>query len=453
MKAWTKVRVLFSLLAVFVIIGLLLRVTGIHLMKCECSSNNQAKQTELLNVHAPLSSYTPFGQIPTHKHLSSSLPGTHQSTQRWLSYQPPGNGWNNQRIALENALVLAKLLNRSLIVHPLAPHELGNKLKQVHHLHHGYVAYNLMDQSDLLPISAFMDLKLMSEVTPVVEAKTSHKQFLSDYSYLTWRNVCHSGGFGYWMDQVPEHTEEVALFAKQKFTSLGRVWRDKCLEEKSRVEKADTTSALVRFVSDLQNDPSEMLYFEEGTLFGIHIRFSTYEKALEAQTWVVDYVRYNKEVWSRAKQVADKIGGFSNYNAIQVRRKNHMDSKLPPSFWIEQMIERNFSTHTPVYVATNDVDFEWFQSFIDAGFKLYFSSNFTVLDFRETKETLRSDFLGIHEQCICEKANKFIQSPASTFNVFILRHRREVKMLEGLMMESLHTYWIGHQLDHKVKHL
>lgn len=448
MRLCAKVGVLISLLAIFIVIGLLFKRVDIHLTKCECNTNNQVQQTEVLDAPLFVSSYTHLGQKTSHQHSSSSqlpLSGS-QSKRRWLSYQPPGNGWNNQRIALENALVLAKLLNRSLIVHPLAPHELGNNLKQTHHLRHGYIAYNMMKQSDLLPLSAFIDLKLMSKLTPVVEVKTSHTQFFSDYSYLTWRNICHSGGFGYWMDLVPEHTEEVALFAKQKFTSLGKVWRDKCPEEKSRAENAATPSALVRFVSDLQDDLSEMLYFEEGTLFGIHIRFSTYEKALEVQNWITGYVRYNDEVWSRVKLVADTIGGFFRYNAIQVRRKNHMDSKLPPSFWIEQMIERNFSTQTPVYVATNDVDFEWFQAFNDAGFQLYFSSNFTILDFREIKESLRSDYLGIHEQCICEKAKKFIPSPASTFNAFILRHRGEVKMREGLMMDSLHTYWIGHQL-------
>lgn len=457
MKALAKFGVL---LAVFIIIGLLFSRINVLWTKCECVSDSQVQNSQKNDVlQMPTLKfndlYAHFDQKPSNRQFNNNLfvSGTQQATRKWLSYQPPGNGWNNQRIAVENALVLATLLNRSLIVHPLAPHDLGNKLKAMHHLQHGYVTYNMMDQSDLLPLSTFMDLELMGEVTPVVEVKTSHAQFLSDYSYLTWKNVCHSGGFGYWMDQVPEHTEEVALFTRQKFTSLGNIWRDKCSEEKSRMEKQGTSSPIVRFVSDLWDDPSEMLYFEEGTLFGIQIRFSTHERALEAQHWVVNHVQYNKHVWSRVKQVADKIGGFSNYNAIQVRRKNHMASKLPPSFWIEQMIERNFSTLTPVFVATNDIDLTWFQDFIDVGFHLYFSTNFSMLDFKGTKETLQGDYLGIHEQCICEKANKFIPTPASTFNAFILRHRGEVKMQEDLMMESLHTYWIGHQLANREKPL
>ena len=437
MKGRTKALALFSLLLAFVTLGLLSRRVDVYLTKCdcECSSNNQLK---LLNI-APLSTST------AHNSQYLMLTNSQMFERRYLSYQPPGNGWNNQRIVLENALVLAKLLNRTLVVHPLSPHQLGNNLKQKHHTGHGYVAYNMLEQQDLLPLSSFMDLELMSELIPVIEVKTPHLQFMSDYSHLTWKNVCHSAGWGYWMDRVPEHTEDVALFTKQKFSSLGETWRNRCPEEKVRGQKSNA-DVIVRFVKDLEEDPSEMLYFEKGTLFGIHIRFSTYEGALEAQNWVVNYVRYNKEVWSRVERVAAHLGGFSQYNAIQVRRGDHMDRKLAPSFWIEQMTDRNFSKSVPIYVATNTDDLNWFQPFFEASYKLYFATNFTELNFREMRDSLQLDFLGLHEQCICEKANQFIASPASTFDAFILRHRGEVKTQEGLMMDTLHTYWIGHML-------
>ena len=119
----------------------------------------------------------------------------HRAT-KLLSYQPPGNGWNNQRIALENALVLARLLNRTLVVHPLSPHDLGSRLKAGRHP--GYVSYNMLNDSDLLPLSQFMDLDLMNQLVPVIEVNTSHPKFIREYSHLRWKNVCHSTGFGYW---------------------------------------------------------------------------------------------------------------------------------------------------------------------------------------------------------------------------------------------------------------
>lgn len=395
-------------------------------------------------------SYYPLQQTSSNNITSAHSVNPHKDQKfaelkkMYLSYQPPGNGWNNQRIALENALVLAKLLNRTLIVHPLAPHELGSKLKLGNH--YGYVAYNMLNETDLLPLSDFMDLDLLSQIVPVIEVTHTHNRFIKEYSHLSWRNVCHSPGYGYWVDQVPQSSEEVGLLTKQKFTSLGRVWRERCLEEVDRAERG--AYPIVKFVSDLADDPAEMLYFGQGTLFGIHIRFMTYENALEAQHWVVDYVKYSQRIWKRVQEVIQELGGKNGYNAIQVRRRMHMDSKLHPSYWIERMIEKNFSKQLPVYVATNDPDLKWFEPFMREGFKLYFSTNFThILDFKYVKKSLQNDLLGIHEQSLCEEALQFIPSPASTFNAFILRHRGEVSKKAGLMQDTLHTYWVGHQLQ------
>ena len=433
-KEVLKLGFLVVLLFLFLVVGLLFRrasPVNIHMTQCECDkSANQYFHVQKPNlaVHTP-SSDSDRGSV---------------LKRRYLSYQPPGNGWNNQRIALENALVLAKLLNRTLVVHPLAPHELGSKLKLGNH--YGYVAYNMLNETDLLPLSDFLDLDLLSQVVPVVEFTHEHTQFVRKYSHLSWRNVCHSPGYGFWVDQPPQSSEEVELLTKQTFTSLGRVWRERCPEEVDRVER--TSIPIVKFVSDLSDNPAEMLYFEQGTLFGIHIRFIAYEDALEAQHWVVDYVRYSQTIWKRVYPVIQHLGGKNGFNAIQVRRKMHMDSKLQQSYWIERMIDRNFSKLLPVYVATNDPDLKWFEPFVREGFKLYFSTNFTeILGFKNIKESLRKDILGIHEQCLCEEALHFIPSPASTFNAFILRHRGEVNTKARLIQDTLHTYWVGHQLQ------
>ena len=407
------------------IIGLFLR-TGVILHKTVCRCSELRK--EELTVTSQRS--TESKSNPTGVRI------------RFLSYQPPGNGWNNQRIALENAFVLAKLLNRTLLVHPLAPHVLGSRLKAGQP--YGYLAYNMLNSSDLLPPSQFLDLELMSQVVSVKEITVSHPEFVADYSSLTWRNICHTPGYGFWVDQLPQTAFEVELLARQRFSSLGRVWRGKCAEERERVKKNHVNIPLVRYVADLQNDPSEMLYFEHGTLFGIHIRFTTMENALQAQKWVVNHIRYNQAVWESVAMIERKIG--SHFNAIQVRRKDHMDRKLPQSYWIERMIQKNFSKEFPVYVATNDANSEWFNSFLTQGYKLYFSKDFKeYLSFPNVRESLRNDLLGIHEQCLCEHAGLFVGSPASTFNAFILRHRGEVQMKDGLIMDTLHTYWIGHQ--------
>ena len=359
---------------------------------------------------------------------------------RLLSYQPPGNGWNNQRIVLENALVLAKLLNRTLVVHPMSPHRLGESLEVKDGRRPGYAAYNLINTSDLLPLSEFVDLELMAQLVPIVSVDTAHPKFLRDYSSYTWKNVCHSIGFGYWVDRLPQDKSEVDLLTRQRFTPL-RAWRKKCPDELARAKK--DPSPIVRYVSDLFDDEAEMIYFEHGTLFGMHIRFTTKQMAMEAEKWVTQHIRYRRKVWDKVDHIAKLMGP---YNAIHVRRNDHMDRRLDQSYWINRMIERHLSKALPLFIATDEQNAEWFLPFKDAGFRVYFTSNFShILDVSKFTTSLQEDVLGIHEQCLCVRAAQYIASPASTFDAFVLRNRGEVKKRDGIMTDTLHTFWLGHQ--------
>ena len=378
---------------------------------------------------------------------SRELGGVRSPGPPYLSYQPPGNGWNNQRIALENALVLAKLLNRTLLVHPLAPHSLGTRLKMTAHNRPGYVAYNMLSSSDLLPPAYFLDLQRVARLVPVIAVNSSHPHFLRDYGALSWKKVCHSVGFGYWMDRAPATAAEVDLLSRQQFTP-NSIWRKKCPEEQKRAEW-DPDTPIVQFVSDLEKEKSDVLYFEQGTLFGVQIRFTTRDRALEAQRWVVDHVQYGPRVWKTVRAIAAKMGPF---NAVHVRHKHHIDKVLTASYWLDRMLALNFSTSLPVYVATDDYRDEWFTQFRNHGYRLFSARNFTkLLDFSFLSQSLQSDYIGIHEQCICELAVQFIPSPASTFAAYVLRRRGEVEERDGLMISTLHTYWIGHQTHQSSK--
>ena len=466
LQEWSKFVLLASTVLLLITVGALLRYTTFAAKPCNCATAPPKQQlyfhapkgrggTPASVVASPRTDPPPFPssrqnskkgkQVASHQNLYNQSPKVEGKAKRprFLSYQPPGNGWNNQRIALENALVLAKLLNRTLVLHPLSPHELGIKLRAGKRP--GYVSYNMMNTTDLLPPAAFMDLTRMSRLLPVVAVNSSHPQFLREFGHMSWKNVCHSVGFGYWVDRPPELHAEVALFSRQKFMPL-KVWQGRCPDEQQRA-KSDP-SPIVKFVSDLEKETAQMLYFEQGTLFGIHIRFTTLAKALQAQRWVLDYMQYGKLVWQRVNRIIARMG--RKFNAIQVRRTYHKDSKLNGSFWLDGMVAKHFAVDIPLYVATDLFDKDWFNLFKDSGFKIFTANDFTdVLDFSNVAASLRNDYLGIHEQCICERAELFVASPASTFTAWILRRRREVKWRGGLMMDTLHTYWIGHQVKDK----
>ena len=361
---------------------------------------------------------------------------------KYLSYQPPGNGWNNQRVALENAIVMAKLLNRTLLVHPMAPHDKGALFKAG--AHPGYVAYNHLEQSDLVPLSVFLNLKLLSQLVPVQEVVTSHNQFYRDFGQLSWRNICHSMGYGYWMDQRPNTVEEIAMCKRQHFHA-SNAWKKKCPKEQQQQQGQTSTVAMVEYVSDYFDDSSEMLYFEQGTFFGIHIRFIHCDDAIAAQKWILNYLHYGPSVHAAVDIMAKRLG--PHFNAIHVRRTDHPARKFPVDYWIRSLHNANCSTDIPLYVATDEKDMSYFDPFKEQGYKLVFASDFHgVLQFHNVPLDAIEDVTGIHEQLLCEKANKFVSTPGSTFSILILRNRNEIDIEDGLLMNSLHTFWIGHQM-------
>jgi len=362
---------------------------------------------------------------------------------KYLSYQPPGNGWNNQRVALENAVVLAKLLNRTLVVHPMAPHDKGALFKAG--AHPGYVSYNHLKQSDLVPLSVFLDLKLLSQIVSVQEVVMSHHQFYHDFGQLSWRNVCHSMGFGYWMDRRPTTLEEINMFQRQHFHG-SNAWKRKCPKEQQQA--IYWTGAIVEYVSDYFNDSSEMLYFEQGTLFGIHIRFVHRIDAITAQKWILNHLHYAPSVHSVVNTITKRIG--SHFNAIHVRRTDHPARKFPVKYWIESLHSINCTTDIPLYVATDEKHKSYFNPFKEKGYQLYFASDFHDLLNFDVSHNAIEDVIGVHEQLLCEKADRFVPTPGSTFSVLILRNRNEIEVEDGLLMNSLHTFWIGHQMKEMV---
>jgi hypothetical protein len=357
-----------------------------------------------------------------------------------LSYQPPGNGWNNQRIAIETAFLLAKMLHRTLILHPLSSHRASERMKLnlPHSRHFGYLTYNKMKKSDLLSISNILDLTVMSKGVSVVEFNNTHTRFMKEYSNCTWTKICHSMGYGYWMDRHPETIQQKQFLSKQLFVP-NESWKSKCSQE------AKSKIPVVKYVSDLLNDTSDIIYFEEGTLFGIQIRFTTLEATMAAQESIKGHIQYIQRMYSLADAVGQSLG---KYNAIHIRRVGHQARLLTPGAWIVEMLNMEFSTDMPVYVATDEVHLSWFDAIKEAGFKLYFAANFTnEYDFTKHSKQVRQDILGVQEQLVCVRAERFVPSLHSTFSTYILRERGEIEKRDGLYVNALHTTWIKHMIS------
>lgn len=382
--------------------------------------------------------------------LHNEVTKSHVQTSRrlYLTYQPPDGGWNNHRIALENALIMAKLLNRTLIVHPVASHDMAISLRrknlaQWRNLEKRWGinwVYNCMAERDLVPVSQVLDLKRMRNTVDVYEVKTTHKQFLEEFSNLKWHRVCHSDALGFWVDDIPAGNESLTREIDFVPNNSSRSVRA-CPREVKRHTHAHKPVTR-RIFSELQNVEADIIYLSQDTSYKANVRFFHREHALLAQQWILNNMRFSPHVYEKAFQILSILP--RPFNAIHVRRTDHkISSSMAPSHWLQNMARKNFrKVSTALYVATDEPDKGWFEPFHHAGYQLYFSDEF----FQPSGRSFDMDIKGLHDQVICIHAKLFVGSKSSSFSGFIYRSRGEVMRRDGLILSHMPVGWLGHKL-------
>ena len=373
---------------------------------------------------------------------------------KYLSYQPPGGGWNNQRIVFENAVVLAKLLNRTLIVHPLAPHL---ELLQIHM--GDYERYNLLPKEKLLPLSNVMDLKLLSKLIPVKEFMSSHVEFQNSSNHLRWAQICHNGLLGIWVDTIPRETdaEKWKLLRRQMNKSLPAYqnipsYRRICKTELKKFE-ADNVRPVWGIMNELAHRNEELMYFSEGCLRQ-GLFFFDRKTVLNTHEWIVRFVQFAPEIWKRVMAVLEAIK--NPFNAIHVRRSDHPSSfQVKQKYWLKKLkANRALKLTRKLYIATDEKNKTWFQPFRKAGYNLFFAEDFEAqLSSNSIDSTFDQDILGVCEQLICAHADKFVGSYYSSFTMFIKRLKQQLTWKKGmLLLKPYATKWIKNHKRWKTNH-
>lgn len=370
---------------------------------------------------------------------------------KYLSYQPPGGGWNNQRVAFENAVVLAKLLNRALIVHPLAPHQEILRLKRSRKMSAGYEIYNMLPKDKLLPLSKVIDLKELSKLVPVKEVTSSHVEFLKKYKHFRWHRVCHNGLVGMWVDTIPKKTNEEKwkLLQRHMETNLP-IHRDLPLYRRiCKTEMKQYGNTSVRPVwgiwNELSNRTEDMLYFSEGSLYIRELLFFDKTTVLNAHEWIMRFIRFAPDIRKRVADVLEAMG--HPFNAIHVRRTDHPSSfRIKQDYWLQLLNARDAVNLTKtLYIATDEEDKTWFKAFSEAGYNLYFAEDFSdQLRLGNVNLAVIQDMLGLCEQLICAHADHFVGSYYSTFTMYIKRLRKQLSWKKGMLRKPYTSIvWTG----------
>lgn len=384
-------------------------------------------------------------------HIDGRLLCENNQEMKYLSYQPPGGGWNNQRVAFENAVVLAKLLNRTLIVHPLAPHQEILRLKRSRKMSAGYEIYNMLPKDKLLPLSKVIDLKELSKLVPVKEVTSSHVEFLKKYKHFRWHRVCHNGLVGMWVDTIPKKTNEQKwkLLQRHMETNLP-IYGDLPLYRRiCKTEMKQYGNTSVRPVwgiwNELSNRTEDMLYFSEGSLYIRELLFFDKTTVLNAHEWIMRFIRFAPDIRKRVADVLEAMG--HPFNAIHVRRTDHPSSfRIKQDYWLQLLNVRDAVNLTKtLYIATDEEDKTWFKPFNEAGYNLYFAEDFSdQLRLGNVNLAVIQDMLGLCEQLICAHADHFVGSYYSTFTMYIKRLRKQLSWKKGMLRKPYTSIvWAG----------
>ena len=402
------------------------------------------------NAGVPNLSHARGRRAKTEEQLCNEVTKSHVQTSRrlYLTYQPPDGGWNNHRIALENALIMAKLLNRTLIVHPVASHDMAissrrKNLARWRNLEKQWGinwVYNHMAERDLVPISQVLDLQRMGSIVDVYEVKTNYRQFLAEFSNFNWHYVCHSDALGFWVDAIPQENENLTRGIEFVPNNSSRSVRA-CPREVERY--MNTRKPVIRrILSELQNEDADIIYLSQDTSYKANVRLFHKEDAKLAQRWILNSIKFSPEIYQKAFQILSILP--RPFNAIHVRRTDHkISASLAPSHWLQNMARLDFlKVSTALYVATDEPDKQWFAPFYRAGYQLYFSDEF----FNPSGRSFDMDIKGFHDQVICIHAKLFVGSKSSSFSGFIYRSRGEVMRKDGLILSHMPVGWFGHKL-------
>ncbi|GBG25461.1 Hypothetical Protein FCC1311_016792 [Hondaea fermentalgiana] len=306
-------------------------------------------------------------------HASWYKPG-----EKYFVYQPSG-GMSNQRIILEQALLVAKALGRTLVVPPVCPHT--------------SMFWNYNKVTWERTVQAF---HVFDEVRMNKAVRT-----------LGLRHII--------LRRFVEFNE------KREFPKWHRV---ELPYKNSERDAPYTTQDLQRLYGD---DPSEVLFFAKYSMWK---RFNfTDDEAEYAQS----HVQLAPDFRMVARLATEGLFGTQPFNSVHVRFQDRDSALLtdklgPATSFVKRLLKYNATEISPrLYIATQPsrAASTYFEHFRKAGFELYFSRALAEVPAvgrflsQFPQNDIQMSLLGILEQLICARSSLYLGTGFSTFSRYI----------------------------------
>lgn len=287
---------------------------------------------------------------------------------KYFIYSPSG-GFNNQRIEFEYALVIAKLLRRTLIVPPMGKHSSF------------FGRYELLQPTQMVAMDRIFDFQQIQQF--------HHAIPMGNQRIVTF----------------------VKLLQNQKY-DVRTVFHPERLNWKES-----------HVLEQLAPIKSQVLFLRGAEMYHAW----GFRKPL-AQG-VMRAIRFTRGIRLVAQAVIEDIF-TSRYNAIHVRVGDYAEKTPSMGEYRRQMMLRKFTTDVPLYIATEPSTPKSLFRELCAEFDCKFSRDLREHEglkrFSEAvpQGQIRLDMLGIIEQLICVGAKHFSGTGYSTFSAKIVQMRK-----------------------------
>jgi len=254
---------------------------------------------------------------------TTSLSISHSTSERFLAYSPH-SGYHNQRISLENALTLAYLLDRTLLLPPIwlghaipyisfdklqrrlemasksgleercIPFGEGDGVEPIPRECQGFWDWTLVDWSFLV------DIDKAEELVPIKRRWNLSTEWMEDEFGLRKPNRKGEGGDTYWL-------KDDTMYQYRFYDSK---------EDQEPLDKWGNRIDIDEFKEKTMN----YRLVHVGTMFGTSRLRTTGEKAFDARsTFRRAMVFRNEAVDQVTEEIRDKLGGEGKYYGLHLR--------------------------------------------------------------------------------------------------------------------------------------
>lgn len=370
--------------------------------------------------------------------------------EKYLSYEPPVGSWSKQLQAFENAVIISKLLNRTLLGRPLASELELKRLKRVVRktLQPDSKVYESLNRRFTVPISSVVDLNHLAKLVRVRDIGGSNQQFLSDYKNMTWYNVCHRDSVGFWVDFIPAANNKEAwrVLEAQSFVPLSLAVpgvEPVCDDELEMQTKSYKSKPLIRgIISELSRVEEDIVYFRGGSIATGDIRFLSKKRTALAQQWTLDYIRFTPYLQEKMQRIMAKIK--TPFNAVLLSREDegaNLNSTI--YFRLKQMEKTKSRDVTNVlYIITQINNLTVFAPFKAQGYEIYLSHSLIPANVSSFVQYDVTELLGL---MICKYARLYVGST----DPYLIRRGRihEAKKKDGLLIDHVIVRWAVHTVN------